>query len=51
MNSRRGRIQHTVYAESVQRSWFGPLGTCRIERTGPASDHEFLTHLWVTERT
>jgi SAM-dependent methyltransferase len=50
MNSRRSRIQHTVYVEAAQRSWFEPLGRCRIERAGPASDHEFLTNLWVTER-
>lgn len=50
MNSRRSRIQHTVYAQSTQRDWFEPLGRCRIERAGPTSDHEFLTDLWITER-
>lgn len=50
MNGRRSRIQHTVYLEAEQRRWFEPLGECRIERAGAASDHEFLTNVWVTER-
>jgi SAM-dependent methyltransferase len=50
MNGRRSRIQHTVYVEGAQRRWFEPLGRCRIERAGPACDHEFLTNLWITER-
>jgi hypothetical protein len=51
MNGRRSRIQHTVYPESEQRGRFERLGHCRIERAGPASDHAFLTNLWITECT
>lgn len=51
MNSRRSALQHTLYLESEQQRWFEKLGRCRVERAGEPSDHEFVTNVWVTERT
>ncbi len=51
MNSRRSQIQHTVYSRAEQRAWFERVGTTRIERAGPARDHEYLTDVWVTHCT